>query len=88
MAASGWVAASREAALLEVLFVEGHDLVTCDRSVLTFYERDVKRTMPRRVAVVIRKPMFRMVVRATALGFRMVNGTNLDVFETLDEALA
>jgi hypothetical protein len=72
----------------EVIFVEGHDLSAYDRSVLTFYERDVKRTMPRRVSVVIRQPMWRMVVRATALGFRVVTGRNLDVFETLDEALA
>lgn len=72
----------------DVLFVEGHDLTGYDRSVLTFYERDVKRAMPRRVGVVIRQPMWRMVVRATALGFRVVTGRNLDVFESLDEALA
>lgn len=70
-----------------VLFVEGHDMIAYDRSVLTFYERDVKRAMPRRVAAVIRKPLFRMVVRATALGFRLVTGRDLDVFETLEEAL-
>lgn len=70
-----------------VFFVEGHDMTAYDRSVLTFYERDVKRAMPRRVGAVIRRPVFRMVVRATALGFRMVTGRELDVFESLEEAL-
>lgn len=69
-----------------IVFVEGVDLEHFDRSVLTFYERD-RRRMPRRVGVVARRALTKMVVRATALGFRAFTGVSLTLHGELAEAL-
>ncbi|MGE0788791.1 MAG: hypothetical protein AB7S26_24170 [Sandaracinaceae bacterium] len=66
----------------EIAFVEAEDIHRFDRSILTYYERD-RRTMPGKVSVVARRPLTRVVVRATSLGFRAITGVSLALYDSL-----
>ncbi len=69
-----------------VIFREGEN-ADYHRSVLTFYEQDVPRPMPRMLGVVARRAGTRMVASAVGLGFRALTRVRFAVFEDLVGAL-
>jgi hypothetical protein len=76
--------------LERVLFWALTASVSYDRDLLKYYENNPHKSapLPREVAVVTSNRMLRMVVAASAVGFRMFTGNRLRAYENLHEALA
>jgi hypothetical protein len=72
-----------------VLFWEAGPDVDYDRDVLGYYENSPHKDgpQPAEVAVVTNSRAIRMVVAATAIGFRLMTGRRLKVYASLPEAL-
>lgn len=77
-------------ALDRVLFWAMTSGVGYDRDLVNYYEHDPNKgaQLPKEVAVISSNRMIRMVVLASAVGFRVFTGGRLRAYENLHEALA
>jgi hypothetical protein len=75
--------------LERVLFWALESGISYDRDLLKYYENNPYKSapQPREVAVVTSNRMLRMVVAASAVGFRMFTGNRLRAYENLHQAL-
>jgi hypothetical protein len=73
-----------------VLFWALTPSVSYDRGLVTYYEDNPHKSapLPQEVAVVTSNRMIRMVVLASAVGFRVFTGRRLRAYETIHEAFA
>jgi hypothetical protein len=64
--------------------------ISYDRSLLTYYENNPHKSapLPREVGVVTSNRMIRMLVAASAVGFRMFTHNRLRAYENLHQAFA